>query len=154
MIFVKDFDGNLIELMDLGYMYHVLRWLGPLGGWIFRRGILNRVVLAGCLVHPAQLSITQTGSQLGGRARFFAAVHEGAVTGTVSGSNVAISGTLRSEDGDSSVEISDWATQLTDEKALAGTFVLDSRFGNAFGAQHLVMTCTLQELRSKSNAGP
>jgi len=37
--FVKDFDGNLIELMDLGYMYHVLKWLGPLGGWIFRRGI-------------------------------------------------------------------------------------------------------------------
>ena len=32
--FVKDFDGNLIELMDLGYMYHVLGWLGPLGGWL------------------------------------------------------------------------------------------------------------------------
>ena len=37
--FAKDFDGNLIELMDLGYMYHVLNWLGPLGGWIFRRGM-------------------------------------------------------------------------------------------------------------------
>jgi hypothetical protein len=36
---VKDFDGNLIELMDLGYMYHVLNWLGPLGGWLFRRGM-------------------------------------------------------------------------------------------------------------------
>ena len=36
--FAKDCDGNLIELMDLGYMYHVLNWLGPLGGWIFRRG--------------------------------------------------------------------------------------------------------------------
>ena len=36
--FVKDFDGNLIELMDLGYMYYVLEWLGPLGGWLFRRG--------------------------------------------------------------------------------------------------------------------
>ena len=36
--FAKDFDGNLIELMDLGYKFHVLRWLGPLGGWIFRRG--------------------------------------------------------------------------------------------------------------------
>ena len=36
--FVKDFDGNLIELMDLGYMYHVLGWLGPLGGVLFRRG--------------------------------------------------------------------------------------------------------------------
>ena len=35
--FVKDFDGNLIELMDLGYMYHVLKWLGPLGGWLFRK---------------------------------------------------------------------------------------------------------------------
>ncbi len=40
--FVKDFDGNLIELMDLGYMYHVLNWLGPLGGWIFRRGMYKR----------------------------------------------------------------------------------------------------------------
>ena len=36
--FARDFDGNLIEIMDLGHMYHVLRWLGPLGGWLFRRG--------------------------------------------------------------------------------------------------------------------
>lgn len=34
--FARDFDGNLIELMDLGYMHNVLQWLGPLGGWIFR----------------------------------------------------------------------------------------------------------------------
>ena len=40
--FVKDFDGNLIELMDLGYMYHVLNWLGPLGGWVFRRGMYKK----------------------------------------------------------------------------------------------------------------
>jgi catechol 2,3-dioxygenase-like lactoylglutathione lyase family enzyme len=40
--FVKDFDGNLIELMDLGYMYYVLGWLGPLGGWLFRRGMYSR----------------------------------------------------------------------------------------------------------------
>ena len=40
--FCKDFDGNLIELMDLGYMYHVLNWLGPLGGWIFRRGMYRQ----------------------------------------------------------------------------------------------------------------
>ena len=40
--FVKDFDGNLIELMDLGYKYHVLKWLGPLGGWIFRRGMYRQ----------------------------------------------------------------------------------------------------------------
>ena len=36
--FAKDMDGNLIEMMDLGYMYYVLNWLGPLGGWLFRRG--------------------------------------------------------------------------------------------------------------------
>ena len=36
--FVKDFDGNLIEMIDLGFMHHVLGWLGPLGGWLFRRG--------------------------------------------------------------------------------------------------------------------
>jgi catechol 2,3-dioxygenase-like lactoylglutathione lyase family enzyme len=40
--FAKDFDGNLIELMDLGSMYHVLGWLGPLGGWIFRRGMYKK----------------------------------------------------------------------------------------------------------------
>jgi len=40
--FVKDMDGNLIELMDLGYMYYVLGWLGPLGGWIFRRGMYRQ----------------------------------------------------------------------------------------------------------------
>ena len=36
--FARDFDGNLIELMDLGFMHHVLQWGGPLGGWLFRRG--------------------------------------------------------------------------------------------------------------------
>jgi catechol 2,3-dioxygenase-like lactoylglutathione lyase family enzyme len=40
--FVRDLDGNLIELMDLGYMYYVLAWLGPLGGWLFRRGMYKR----------------------------------------------------------------------------------------------------------------
>jgi catechol 2,3-dioxygenase-like lactoylglutathione lyase family enzyme len=35
--FVRDFDGNLIELIDLGHMYHVLKWFGPLGGWLFRK---------------------------------------------------------------------------------------------------------------------
>lgn len=37
LFFVKDFDGNLIEITDLGYMYYVLGWLGPLGGWLFKR---------------------------------------------------------------------------------------------------------------------
>jgi catechol 2,3-dioxygenase-like lactoylglutathione lyase family enzyme len=40
--FARDLDGNLIELMDLGYMYYVLGWLGPLGGWLFRRGMYER----------------------------------------------------------------------------------------------------------------
>ena len=40
--FVRDFDGNLIEMMDLGYMFHVLGWLGPLGGWLFRRGMYRK----------------------------------------------------------------------------------------------------------------
>lgn len=36
--FARDFDGNSIELIDLGPMYPVLKWLGPLGGFLFRRG--------------------------------------------------------------------------------------------------------------------
>ena len=40
--FVKDCDGNLIELMDLGKMYYILGWLGPLGGFIFRRGMYKK----------------------------------------------------------------------------------------------------------------
>jgi catechol 2,3-dioxygenase-like lactoylglutathione lyase family enzyme len=40
--FARDFDGNLIEMIDLGYMYYVLGWLGPLGGWIFRRGMYKQ----------------------------------------------------------------------------------------------------------------
>ena len=40
--FAKDFDGNLIEMMDLGRMYYVLGWLGPLGGWLFRRGMYKK----------------------------------------------------------------------------------------------------------------
>jgi catechol 2,3-dioxygenase-like lactoylglutathione lyase family enzyme len=40
--FVKDMDGNLIELIDLKYRHYVLNWLGPLGGWLFRRGMYKR----------------------------------------------------------------------------------------------------------------
>jgi catechol 2,3-dioxygenase-like lactoylglutathione lyase family enzyme len=36
--FVKDCDGNLIEIMDLGVMHYVLAWLGPLGGFLARHG--------------------------------------------------------------------------------------------------------------------
>lgn len=36
--FARDMDGNSIEMIDLGYMHHVLQWLGPLGGVLFRRG--------------------------------------------------------------------------------------------------------------------
>jgi hypothetical protein len=28
--------------MDLGYMYYVLGWLGPVGGWLFRRGMYKQ----------------------------------------------------------------------------------------------------------------
>ncbi len=42
LFFVRDFDGNLIEITDLGYMYYVLGWLGPLGGWLFRRGMYKQ----------------------------------------------------------------------------------------------------------------
>lgn len=42
LFFARDFDGNLIEITDLGYMYHVLGWLGPLGGWLFRRGMYRQ----------------------------------------------------------------------------------------------------------------
>jgi len=40
--FARDMDGNLIEMMDLGYVHYVLQWLGPLGGWIFRRGMYRQ----------------------------------------------------------------------------------------------------------------
>ena len=40
--FAKDLDGNLVEITDLGYMYYVLSWLGPLGGFLFRHGMYRR----------------------------------------------------------------------------------------------------------------
>lgn len=40
--FVRDCDGNLIELIDLRHMHYVLDWLGPLGGWLFRRGMYKQ----------------------------------------------------------------------------------------------------------------
>ena len=40
--FVRDFDGNLIELIDLGVMHYVLAWGGALGGFLFRRGMYRQ----------------------------------------------------------------------------------------------------------------
>lgn len=40
--FVKDPDGNLIELIDNKHMRPILRWLGPLGGWVFRRTMYKK----------------------------------------------------------------------------------------------------------------
>lgn len=37
--FVKDCDGNLIEMIDLKVRYFPLKWFGWLGGWLFRRGM-------------------------------------------------------------------------------------------------------------------
>ena len=35
--FVEDPDGNLIEMIDLRHLGPLLRWLGPLGGAVFKR---------------------------------------------------------------------------------------------------------------------
>jgi catechol 2,3-dioxygenase-like lactoylglutathione lyase family enzyme len=40
--FVKDPDGNLIELIDTKHLRHVLRWLGPLGGVLFRHSLYKK----------------------------------------------------------------------------------------------------------------
>ena len=40
--FARDFDGNLIEMIDLGYMHYVLQWLGRLGGWLFRHRMYKK----------------------------------------------------------------------------------------------------------------
>ena len=40
--FARDFDGNLIELIDLGFMHYVLAWGGALGGFLFRRGMYRK----------------------------------------------------------------------------------------------------------------
>ena len=58
---MRDFDANLIELMDLGYMYHVLRWLGPVGGWLFRRGMYKQYYSAGGVQQEIKRSREQEG---------------------------------------------------------------------------------------------
>jgi glyoxylase I family protein len=40
--FARDFDGNLIEMIDLGWMHYVLAWGGAVGGWLFRRGMYKQ----------------------------------------------------------------------------------------------------------------
>ena len=44
--FARDFDGNLIEMIDLGYMHYVLKFFGPLGGWVFRRSMYRQYYLS------------------------------------------------------------------------------------------------------------
>jgi catechol 2,3-dioxygenase-like lactoylglutathione lyase family enzyme len=40
--FAKDPDGNLIELIDNKHMRPILRWLGPLGGAVFRHTMYKK----------------------------------------------------------------------------------------------------------------
>lgn len=40
--FVRDFDGNLIEMIDQRRMHYVIKWLGALGGIVFRRGMYKK----------------------------------------------------------------------------------------------------------------
>ena len=40
--FVKDCDGNLIELIDLRVRDPLLRYLGWFAGWLFKRGRYNK----------------------------------------------------------------------------------------------------------------
>lgn len=40
--FVRDCDGNLVELIDQRKMYFVIKWLGALGGVVFRRGMYKK----------------------------------------------------------------------------------------------------------------
>jgi catechol 2,3-dioxygenase-like lactoylglutathione lyase family enzyme len=40
--FVQDPDGNLIELIDNRHMRAVLKWLGPVGGPLFKRTLYKR----------------------------------------------------------------------------------------------------------------
>ena len=44
--FAKDFDGNLIELMDLGYMYHVLGLARPAGRLAVQAGHVSDSITA------------------------------------------------------------------------------------------------------------
>lgn len=40
--FVKDPDGNLIELIDNKHMRPILKWLGPFGGLVFRKTMYKK----------------------------------------------------------------------------------------------------------------
>lgn len=40
--FVKDPDGNLVELIDNKHMRPILKWLGPLGGPLFKRTLYRK----------------------------------------------------------------------------------------------------------------
>ncbi len=40
--FVRDPDGNLIELIDIRHMRLLLKWLGPVGGRIFRHTLYRK----------------------------------------------------------------------------------------------------------------
>ena len=51
--FVRDFDGNLIELMDLGHMYHVLGLAGPAR----RMAVSPRNVPPGLPARPTRVAV-------------------------------------------------------------------------------------------------
>lgn len=44
-VFLKDPDGNLIELIDLKLNYHIIRWLGGIAGTLMAKGKYNKYYL-------------------------------------------------------------------------------------------------------------
>ncbi len=46
LAYLKDFDGNVIELIDTRTVFHINKWFGGALGWLMRRGSMKKYYLS------------------------------------------------------------------------------------------------------------
>lgn len=115
----------------------------------------------GGAIFPFSATLTQTGATVAGTLEFFdntgrAVVEAGPVEGTINPDNLLIlTGTISSTLGHpSETTLSDWKTMLTgDADHLAGSFVRNESFTNAWGRQQFRMGCALLTVERSRIAG-
>jgi hypothetical protein len=96
---------------------------------------------------PLRLTLQQSGNRVTGNLRLWQNPESGSVSGEVKSSGeLTLAGTLRGEAADTISQVQNWVTTVV-SVGMTGTFTLDERFTNTFGAQRLQFRCELKSVQ-------